>query len=65
VGDEAPPHRMHDERRLLWSRATDNGCVRARRDVVAGHEAISVHPLIDAECGVAVELLDFVCLFYF
>jgi len=56
---------MHDERRLLWSRATDNGCVRARRDVVAGHEAISVHPLIDAECGVAVELLDFVCLFYF
>lgn len=38
--------------------------MRARCDVVAGHVAISVHPLIDAECGVAVELLDFVCLYF-
>lgn len=36
--------------------------MRARRDVVAGHVAVSVHPLIDAESGVAVELLDLVFL---
>ena len=64
MGNEAPPHRLHDERRLLRSGATDDGCVRARCDVVAGHEAISLHPLIDVECGVAVELLDFVCLYF-
>jgi hypothetical protein len=43
-------------------RAADDGCVRARRDVVAGHVAVSVHPLIDAESGIAVELLYLVCL---
>jgi hypothetical protein len=62
VGDEAPSHGLHNERGLLRSGTTDDGCVRARCDVVPGHVAISVHPLIDAESGVAVELLDFVCL---
>ena len=64
VGDEAPPHGLHDERGLLRSRATDDGRVCARRDVVPGHVAISVHPLIDAECGVAVQLFDFVRLVF-
>jgi hypothetical protein len=62
VGDEAPSHRVHDERGFLRLCAADDGCVRARRDVVARHIAVSVHPLIDAESGVAVELFDLVCL---
>ena len=65
VGDEAPPHGLHDERGLLRSRATDDGRVCARRDVVPRHVAISVHPLIDAERGVAVQLFDFVRLVCF
>lgn len=62
VGDEAPSHGVHDERGFLRSRAADDGCVRARRDVVAGHVAVSVDPLLEAESGVAVELLELVCL---
>ena len=65
VGDEAPSHGVHDERGLLRSRTTDDGRVCAGCDVVPGHVAISVHPLIDAEGGVAVELLDLVRLILF
>jgi hypothetical protein len=54
---------VHDERGLLRARAADDGGVGARRDVVPGHVAVSVHPLVDVERGVAVELLDLVCLF--
>jgi hypothetical protein len=36
--------------------------VGTRGDVIAGHIAVSVYPLLDAECGIAVELLDLVCL---
>jgi hypothetical protein len=63
VGDEAPSHGVHDERGLLRARAADDGGVCARRDVVPGHVAVSVHPLVDVERGVVVELLDLVCLF--
>ena len=63
VGDEAPSHGVHDERGFFRARAADDGGVRAWRDVVAGHVAVSVHPLIDAEVGIPVELLDLVCLF--
>ena len=65
VGDESPSHGVHDERGLLRPRATDDGGVRARRNVVPGYMTVSVHPLIDVKCGISVELLDLVCLGFF
>ena len=65
VGNEAPSHRVHDERGLFRLRATDDGGMGARRNVIAGHIAVSVHPLVDVKCGITVELLDFVCLVCF
>ena len=65
MGDEAPSHRVHDERRLPRLRATDDGGMGARRNVVAGYIAVSVHPLVDVKCWITVELLDFVCLYLF
>jgi hypothetical protein len=34
----------------------------ARGNVVAGHIAVSVHPVINAKGRITVELLDIVCL---
>lgn len=67
VRNEAPPHGVHHERGVLRLRAADDGRVRARCDVIAGHVAVSVYPLVYAECGIAgvVELLDIVCLCIF
>ena len=62
VRDEAPPHRVHDERGLLRLSAAYDGGMGARRDVVARHIAVPLHPLVNAKCGIAVELLDLVCL---
>jgi hypothetical protein len=59
VRNEAPSHRVHDERRLLWLSATDDGSMSARGNVVAGHMAVSVHPLVDVKCRITVELLCF------
>jgi hypothetical protein len=36
----------------------------ARRDVVARHIAVPLHPLANAKCGITVELLDLVCLVF-
>ena len=43
-------------------RATDDGSMSARCDVVTGHIAVSVDPLVDVKCGITVELLNLVCL---
>jgi len=32
-------------------------------NVVAGYIAVSVYPLVDAKCGITVELLNLICLF--
>jgi hypothetical protein len=42
--------------------ATDDGGMSTRRNVVAGYIAVSVYPLVDAKCGVSVELLNLICL---
>ena len=42
--------------------ATDDGCMSTWCNVVAGHIAVSVHPLIDAKCRVSIELLNFIRL---
>jgi len=63
VGYEAPFHRMHDQCRLLRLRATDDGGMSAWCNVVAGYIAVSVYPLVDAKCGITVELLNLICLF--
>jgi len=53
---------MHDKSRLRRSRATDDGSICARCNVVARYIAVSVHPPVYAKCGITVELLDVVCL---
>jgi hypothetical protein len=53
---------MHDQCRLLRLRATDDGGMSARCNVVAGYIAVSIYPLVDVKCGISVELLDLVCL---
>jgi hypothetical protein len=65
VGDEAPLHGMHYERGLSWLGATDDRCMCAGSDVVAGHKVISVYPLVYAECRISIELLDLVWLITF
>jgi hypothetical protein len=62
VGDKAPPHRVHDERGLLWLSAANDGGISGWRNVVARHIAVLLHPLINVKCGITVELLDLVCL---
>jgi hypothetical protein len=62
VRDKAPPHRVHDKRWLLWLSAANDGGMGARRNVVARHIAVSLHPVVNAKCGITVELLDLVCL---
>ena len=62
VRDKAPPHRVHDERGILRLRAADHGGISGRRNIVPGHISVLLHPLINAKCGIAVELLDLVCL---
>src|SRR5260370_5155263 len=62
VGYKTPFHRMHDKSRLRWSRATDDGSICARCNVVASYIAVSVHPPGYGKCGIAVELLDVLCL---
>ena len=62
VRDKAPPHRVHDERGLLRLSAANDGGMGARRDIVARHIAVPLHPLVNAKCGIAMELLDLVCL---
>jgi hypothetical protein len=62
VRNEAPSHRVHDECRLLRLGATNDGGMGARRNVVAGYIAVPVHPLVNAKCGITVELFNLVSL---
>ena len=43
-------------------RATDDGGMGARCNVVAGYIAVSVYPLVDVKRGITVELLNLICL---
>ena len=61
VGNETPFHRVHHEGGPFWPCTANDGCVGTRGDVIAGHIAVSVYPLLDAKRGIAVELL-LVCL---
>lgn len=62
VGYETPSHRVHDERGLVRLSTANDGGMGARGNVVAGHIAVSVHPVINAKGRITVELLDIVCL---
>jgi hypothetical protein len=43
-------------------RATNDGGIGARCNIVAGYIAVSIYPLVDAKIGITVELLNLVCL---
>lgn len=63
VRDEAPPHGVHHQRGRCRLRPTNDGGTGAWCDVVAGRKVVPVHPLVNVKRGIAIELLDLVCLF--